>query len=89
MLPADLALDPLPEHQVPHKAGGEEGEEAQKSGTLSALCVILVLTLKKQRMFMFEGKYGSPGSPQTCSVDLQQENYRQVKHFKRLYLSLK
>jgi len=54
----------LPERQVSHKAGGEEGGEAQKFGTPRALGVIVVLTLKKWRMFMFEGKEGSAGSPQ-------------------------
>lgn len=37
---------------------------------------------------MREGKYGSAGSSQTCSVDLQQVIYMLVKHLKRFYLSL-
>lgn len=65
----------LPERQVSHKAGGEEGGEAQKFGTPRALCVILIPALKKRRTFMFEGKYGSAESPPNCSVDLQQEIY--------------
>lgn len=38
---------------------------------------------------MCEGKYGSAGSSQNRSVDLQQEIYMLVKHLKRFYLSLK
>lgn len=37
----------LPESQVSHEAGGEEGGKAQKFGTPRAVSVILTLTSKK------------------------------------------